>query len=73
MKTFTKAQIEIATKDFFERLGKENFEVKNFSIEDGDLGDKFTCECNIHGNFDEYDFFLEKISKRSGDLIVGRK
>ena len=72
MKAFTNAQIETATKEFFERLGKENFEIKNFSIKDCELEDKFTCEWNIHGNFDSYDFFLKKIN-RIGKLIVDRK
>ena len=72
MKTFDKEQIEQATKDFFQRIKNKNFEVKNFSIQSGVLEDTFTCECNLHGDFDLFDFYLKKINT-NGKLIVGRK
>lgn len=72
MKTFDKEQIEQATNYFFQRIGKNNFEIKNISIQSGILEDNFTCECNIHGDFDLFDFFLKKING-NGKLIVGRK
>ena len=72
MQTFNKEQIEQATREFFQRIGKDNFEIKNISIESGILEDTFTCECKIHGDFDSFDFFLRKIN-RNGRLIVERK
>ena len=39
MKTFDKEQIEQATNYFFQRIGKNNFEIKNISIQSGILED----------------------------------
>jgi hypothetical protein len=71
MEALTIAQIEEATTEFFKRLGKENFEIKNFSIQSAKIGDSFTCEANIHGDFDKFDFVCAKIN-RNGKLIVQR-